>query len=50
VTQSTVSHGFALLRETGTELLSLVNSDENKVVRIGFAISPSGSTGPAHIL
>jgi len=35
---------------TGAELLSLVNSDENKVFGISFATPPSDSTGVAHIL
>jgi presequence protease len=66
VTQSSVRHRFALLREqnlaeipstaryyrqvkTSAELLSLVNSDENKVVGVSFATPPSDSTGSAHI-
>jgi hypothetical protein len=36
--------------KTGAELLSLVNSDENKVFGVSFATPPSDSTGVAHIL
>ena len=35
---------------TGAELLSLINTDENKVFGISFATPPSDSTGVAHIL
>src|SRR5260370_7162095 len=35
---------------TGAELLSLVNTDENKVFGVSFATLPSDSTGVAHIL
>ncbi len=35
---------------TGAELLSLVNSDENKVFGVSFATPPTDSTGVAHIL
>jgi Zn-dependent M16 (insulinase) family peptidase len=35
---------------TGTDLLSLVNEDENKVFGITFRTPPSDSTGIAHIL
>ncbi len=35
---------------TGSELLSLVNDDENKVFGITFRTPPSDSTGVAHIL
>lgn len=35
---------------TGTELLSLINDDENKVFGIAFRTPPSNSTGIAHIL
>jgi Zn-dependent M16 (insulinase) family peptidase len=35
---------------TGAELLSLTNSDENKVFGVSFATPPSNSTGVAHIL
>ncbi len=35
---------------TGAELLSLINSDENKVFGVSFATPPSDSTGVAHIL
>ncbi len=35
---------------TGAELLSLVNSDENKVFGVSFATPPADSTGVAHIL
>jgi Zn-dependent M16 (insulinase) family peptidase len=37
-------------RKTGAELLSLINSDENKVFGINFATPPADSTGVAHIL
>src|SRR5882724_11128504 len=36
--------------KTGAELLSLVNSDENKVFGVSFATPPTDSTGVAHIL
>jgi hypothetical protein len=36
--------------KTGTELMSLVNDDENKVFGITFRTPPSDSTGVAHIL
>src|ERR1700720_4431955 len=36
--------------KTGAELLSLVNSDENKVFGVSFATPPPDSTGVAHIL
>jgi len=36
--------------KTGAELLSLVNTDENKVFGVSFATPPSDSTGVAHIL
>jgi Zn-dependent M16 (insulinase) family peptidase len=36
--------------ETGAELLSLVNTDENKVFGVSFATPPADSTGVAHIL
>ena len=36
--------------KTGTELLSLMNDDENKVFGITFRTPPSDSTGVAHIL
>jgi Zn-dependent M16 (insulinase) family peptidase len=36
--------------KTGSELLSLVNDDENKVFGITFRTPPSDSTGVAHIL
>src|SRR5215469_5890040 len=36
--------------KTGAELLSLVNTDENKVFGVNFATPPSDSTGVAHIL
>ncbi len=35
---------------TGAELLSLLNSDENKVFGISFGTPPADSTGVAHIL
>jgi Zn-dependent M16 (insulinase) family peptidase len=35
---------------TGAELLSLVNTDENKVFGVSFATPPTDSTGVAHIL
>src|SRR5580692_1844823 len=35
---------------TGAELLSLVNSDENKEFGVSFATPPTDSTGVAHIL
>ena len=35
---------------TGAELLSLLNSDENKVFGVAFATPPTDSTGVAHIL
>jgi Zn-dependent M16 (insulinase) family peptidase len=35
---------------TGAELLSLVNTDENKVFGVSFATPPADSTGVAHIL
>jgi Zn-dependent M16 (insulinase) family peptidase len=35
---------------TGAELLSLLNSDENKVFGVSFGTPPSDSTGVAHIL
>jgi Zn-dependent M16 (insulinase) family peptidase len=37
-------------RKTGAELLSLVNSDENKVFGATFRTPPEDSTGVAHIL
>jgi presequence protease len=37
-------------RKTGAELLSLVNSDENKVFGVTFRTPPEDSTGVAHIL
>src|ERR1019366_8513037 len=37
-------------RRTGAELLSLSNSDENKVFGITFRTPPTDSTGVAHIL
>src|SRR5262245_8428252 len=37
-------------KRTGAELLSLSNSDENKVFGITFRTPPSDSTGVAHIL
>jgi Zn-dependent M16 (insulinase) family peptidase len=37
-------------RETGAEILSLSNDDENKVFGITFRTPPSDSTGVAHIL
>ena len=36
--------------QTGAELLSLVNDDENKVFGITFRTPPRDSTGVAHIL
>src|ERR1700724_3559553 len=36
--------------KTGAELLSLVNTDENKVFGVAFATPPRDSTGVAHIL
>jgi Zn-dependent M16 (insulinase) family peptidase len=36
--------------KTGAQLLSLLNSDENKVFGVTFATPPSDSTGVAHIL
>ncbi len=36
--------------KTGAELLSLINSDENKVFGITFRTPPNDSTGVAHIL
>jgi len=36
--------------KTGAELLSLINTDENKVFGVNFATPPSDSTGVAHIL
>jgi presequence protease len=36
--------------KTGAELLSLLNSDENKVFGVSFGTPPSDSTGVAHIL
>jgi presequence protease len=36
--------------KTGAELLSLVNSDENKVFGVTFRTPPEDSTGVAHIL
>jgi Zn-dependent M16 (insulinase) family peptidase len=36
--------------KTGTELLSLINDDENKVFGITFRTPPTDSTGVAHIL
>ena len=36
--------------KTGAELLSLVNSDENKVFGVTFRTPPADSTGVAHIL
>src|SRR6516164_4378707 len=36
--------------KTGTELLSLVNDDENKVFGVTFRTPPRDSTGVAHIL
>jgi Zn-dependent M16 (insulinase) family peptidase len=36
--------------KTGAELLSLVNTDENKVFGVSFATPPTDSTGVAHIL
>jgi presequence protease len=35
---------------TGAELLSLLNSDENKVFGVSFGTPPTDSTGVAHIL
>jgi presequence protease len=35
---------------TGAELLSLLNNDENKVFGVSFGTPPSDSTGVAHIL
>jgi len=35
---------------TGAEVLSLINSDENKTFGVAFATPPSDSTGVAHIL
>jgi Zn-dependent M16 (insulinase) family peptidase len=35
---------------TGAELLSLLNSDENKVFGVSFGTPPADSTGVAHIL
>jgi Zn-dependent M16 (insulinase) family peptidase len=37
-------------RKTGAEVLSLVNSDENKVFGVTFKTPPDDSTGVAHIL
>ncbi|MBW2065462.1 MAG: insulinase family protein [Deltaproteobacteria bacterium] len=37
-------------RKTGTEILSLVNDDENKVFGITFRTPPADSTGVPHIL
>ena len=36
--------------QTGAELLSLENDDENKVFGVTFATPPEDSTGIAHIL
>jgi Zn-dependent M16 (insulinase) family peptidase len=36
--------------DTGAELLSLLNSDENKVFGVSFGTPPADSTGVAHIL
>ncbi len=36
--------------ETGAEILSLINEDDNKVFGISFRTPPSDSTGVAHIL
>ena len=36
--------------KTGAELLSLLNSDENKVFGASFGTPPADSTGVAHIL
>jgi len=35
---------------TGAELISLINTDENKVFGVSFGTPPSDSTGVAHIL
>jgi presequence protease len=37
-------------QKTGAELLSLANSDENKVFGVAFRTPPHDSTGVAHIL
>ncbi|HEV7719309.1 MAG TPA: insulinase family protein [Arsenicitalea sp.] len=37
-------------KKTGAEILSLVNSDENKVFGVTFKTPPEDSTGVAHIL
>ena len=37
-------------RETGAEVLSLENEDENKVFSVAFRTAPLDSTGAAHIL
>jgi len=37
-------------RETGAEVLSLENDDENKVFSVAFRTAPIDSTGAAHIL
>src|SRR5882724_8791536 len=36
--------------KTGAELLSLVNTDENKVFGVSFATPPPDATGVAHIM
>jgi len=36
--------------DTGAELLSLLNSDENKVFGVSFGTPPADSTGVAHII
>jgi presequence protease len=41
---------FYVHEKTGAEVLSLENSDENKVFGISFRTPPSDSTGVAHIL
>ncbi|MCL2429907.1 MAG: insulinase family protein, partial [Alphaproteobacteria bacterium] len=41
---------FCRHRKTGAELLSLTNSDENKVFGASFRTPPHDSTGVAHIL
>jgi Zn-dependent M16 (insulinase) family peptidase len=45
---STARHYHHL--KTGAELLSLVNSDENKVFGVTFRTPPADSTGVAHVL
>jgi presequence protease len=50
VTETNSTARFYRHARTGAELLSLANTDENKVFGVAFRTPPHDSTGVAHIL